>query len=174
MIRCSLQAISRIPSVVDYTFYDESGLKLLETKGDVIQTGIASAFRELPIIPYTLSLIDADGNERFSLKKKTLVTQTAPAFTLECPQGSVDFLEDKEGFSLRNTSFYYKGVRYDLTGFVRARTFYIKCGDDVLATFRGKLIPGGKEYAMEISSDALPLAVYLGAAIVLDVYFHSY
>ena len=174
MIRCSLQAISRIPSVVEYTFYDESGLKLLETKGDVIQTGIASAFRELPIIPYTLSLIDADGNEGFSLKKKTVVTQTAPAFTLDFPEGSVDFLEDRERFSLPNTSFHYKGERYDITGFVRARSFYIKRGDEVLASYKGKPIAGGKEYEITVESGELPLPVYLATAIVLDVFFHNY
>lgn len=174
MIRCSLQAISRVPGLVDYTFYDESGLKLLETKSDAIQTSIASAFRELPIIPYTLSLIDADGNEGFSLKKKTVVTQTVPAFTLYFPEGSVDFLEDKERFSLPNISFRYHGECYDITGFVRARTFYIKRGEEILASYSGRRTAEGKEYDIAVESGELPLAVYLATAIVLDIYFHNY
>ena len=174
MIRCSLQAISRVPAVVDYTFYDESGLKLLETKGDVIQTSIASAFRELPIIPYTLSLIDADGNERFHLERKTPPPFQTHAFQLSFDGEVVDFFEDKARFSLPNLSFIYREKKYDIVGFVRNREFFIEEDELKLMSMTASPIAGGKEYAVAIYEDALPLAVYFAAVIIMDICFHNY
>lgn len=174
MIRCTMRAVARPPAAMDYAFYDEGGLKILHNRDNALTDQFDYLFRELPIIPYTLSLIDADGNEGFSLKKKTVVTQTVPAFTLYFPEGSVDFLEDKERFSLPNISFRFHGECYDITGFVRARTFYIKRGEEILASYSGRRTAEGKEYDIAVESGELPLAVYLATAIVLDIYFHNY
>lgn len=35
-------------------------------------------------------------------------------------------------------------------------------------------IAGGKEYAVAIYEDALPLAVYFAAVIIMDICFHNY
>lgn len=174
MIRCILQAVSRAPASMDYTFYDADGLKLLTNRDATLSDNFDLFLREFPMIPYTLSLIDADGNERFTLRKKTGIVQTLPAFTLIFPGGIVNFIEDKTRFSLPNTSFRFGIDKFSITGSIRERQFFVESDSDPVVAIRGVPVSGGKKYTVDILSDRLPLEVCLGVALLLDIYFHNY
>lgn len=99
MIRCTMRATSRPPAAMAYAFYDADGLKILHNKDDALVDRFDYILRELPMIPYTLSLIDADGNERFRLERKTPPPFQTHAFQLSFDDEVVDFFEDKARFS---------------------------------------------------------------------------
>ncbi|MDY6045106.1 MAG: hypothetical protein SPI65_05980 [Peptoniphilus sp.] len=174
MIQYSLQAISRAPASMDYTFYDGDGRQILTNDDADIADYFDLFYRELPIIPYTLSLIDADGNERFTLRKKTARPQSFPAFSLAFDGETVDFIEDRMRFSLPNICFCLGEEKFEVTGSVRSRIFRVESGGERIVAIEGEPVEGGKKYAIEILRDRLPLEVSLATTLVLDIYFHNY
>lgn len=98
MIRCTMRAVSRPPAAMAYAFYDADGLKILHNKDDALVDQFDYILRELPMIPYTLSLIDADGNERFRLERKTPPPFQTHAFRLSFHGEVVDFSRTKPAF----------------------------------------------------------------------------
>ncbi|MDQ0507950.1 Uncharacterised protein [Aedoeadaptatus ivorii] len=174
MIRCTLRATTAPPVSMQYTFFDEEGLPILTNATEEAKDNFDVLLREVPIIPYTLSLIDAEGNELFSLHKKTAAPFGSRGFTMVYGKGRIVFEEDKERFSMPDISFWYNRKKFDLVGFVRAREFFIEYDEQKLATITGRPVIGGKEYYIHILSDALPLEAYFAAALILDIYFHNY
>lgn len=59
-------------------------------------------------------------------------------------------------------------------GFIRNREFFIEEDELKLMSMTASPTPGGKEYAVAIYEDALPLAVYFAAVIIMDICFHNY
>ena len=174
MIRCTMRATSRPPAAMAYAFYDADGLKILHNKDDALVDHFDYIFRELPMIPYTLSLIDADENERFRLERKTPPPFQTHAFRLSFDGEVVDFFEVKTRFSLPNLSFLYREKKYDIVGFIRNREFFIEEDELKLMSMTASPVPGGKEYAVAIYEEVLPLAVYFAAVIIMDICFHNY
>lgn len=174
MIRCTMRAVARPPAAMDYAFYDEGGLEILHNRDNALTDQFDYLFRELPIIPYTLSLIDADGNERFRLERKTPPPFQTHAFRLHFDGEEVDFFEDRMRFSLPNLSFIYKEKKYDIVGFVRSREFFIEEDEVKLLSIAASPIVGGKEYDITIYEDALPLAICFATVIIMDICFHNY
>ncbi|MDY3118152.1 MAG: hypothetical protein SOW18_01275 [Peptoniphilus sp.] len=174
MIRCTMRATSRPPAAMEYAFYDEGGLKILHNRDHAFADQFDYLFRELPLIPYTLSLIDADENERFRLERKTPAPFHTHAFRLSFDGETVDFFDDKTRFSLPNLSFFYRKKKYDIDGFIRSREFFIEENEEKIMAMTASPVVGGKEYAITVYKDALPLAVSFASAIILDICFHNY
>lgn len=171
--QCILRSELSLPKSKRFSIYDEEKRLLLQANQDPITEGLDSFLNDFTFIPFTISFKDKKGREIFSLHKKRSTPFSGTNFVIIFSQGRVQVQEGKK-FQKPNLTMKVMDRQIDLVGRVMDLVFYLKEGDQVLATFQGKRTKEGKDYYISMEDSHLPREIYLASAIILDNLYHDY
>ncbi|MDO5037551.1 MAG: hypothetical protein Q4E37_04520 [Tissierellia bacterium] len=156
-----------------FEFFDNEGTLLCQARLDPFTGNIDNFFRDMSLIPFTLSVKDVQGEEIFSLHKKRGLPNSRYNYSLIYRSGRVEIIEGRS-FELPNLVIKYRDRQIQIQGQIMNLNFQLKDQDRILGQIKGRRLDHGKLYQITTLEEGLPLEVYFAAALVLDNLYHDH